>query len=69
MTWHDFFHFINQNRIVFELLTTAAIATMPGPGSPFNLRTLYTWMYDCAHLFSNLKHPTKPAETPANPKP
>lgn len=49
------------------MITTAAIATMPPPGQPFNL---YTWIYDWSHQVLNIKNtrligepiPTPPAD-------
>jgi hypothetical protein len=69
LNWHGVVAVVKGNQLLFGLLTTAAIVTMPAPGSPFNWRTLYTWIYEGAHLFMNLRRPTLPAETPANPNP
>jgi hypothetical protein len=60
---------MTDNKLVCGLVVTAAISTMPAAGAPLSWRTLYGWIYDGAHLFLNLRRPTLPAETPANPKP
>lgn len=69
MTWHRLGEFLLENKIAMGLLVTAGIATMPATSSTLSWRTLYTWIYEWAHLFLNLRRPTLPAETPANPKP
>lgn len=69
MTWHTLVDVVEQNKIVTGLIVTAAISTMPATDCPVSWRTLYAWIYDGAHLFLNLRRPTLPAGTPANPKP
>lgn len=66
--WHSAVELVEQNKIVTGLIVTAAISTMPAADSPFNWRTLYSWIFDGAHLFLNLRRPTLPAETPAKPQ-
>lgn len=69
MNWHTPVDIVEQNKIVTGLVVTAGITTMPEAGSPLSWRTLYAWIYEWAHLFLNMRRPTLPAETPANPKP
>lgn len=51
-----------DNRATLEplawLAVSALVVTMPEPGSKLNWATLYTWIYDFLHQFSNLKRPT-----------
>ncbi len=63
--------FASAHGTILWLAFTAAIITMPPPGTRWNLGELYRWFYDWAHQFPNLKNarPTLPAETPGNPKP
>lgn len=68
MNLHAVVAVVENNKLACGLAVTAAIATMPAPGSPFNWRTLYQWIFDGAHQFVNLRRPTLPAETPAKPK-
>lgn len=71
MSWHGLVDFVMQNKIVFGLLATAGISTMPAADCPVNWRTLYQWIYDWAHVFLNFKRPMQPVGNPppANPKP
>lgn len=49
---------------VLMTITTAAVATAPIPGQPFNL---YTWLYDWTHQVLNIKNTRlldKPVPTP-----
>jgi hypothetical protein len=68
MSWKDLVDVVKHNQLLFGLLGTAAIVSMPAPGSNMSWLTLYTWIYEGAHLFLNLKRPTTPAETPAKLK-
>jgi hypothetical protein len=73
MNWHGLVSFVGQNKLALALLATAAIVTMPEPGSEPKWETLYRWIFDCAHQYLNMKRPTLPAdrtmEKPAQPKP
>lgn len=63
---HAVWLFILGNKIVLGLLLTAGISTMPQPGAKLSWLTLYTWIYDWAHQFPNIK---RPASEPDKPKP
>lgn len=41
--------------VVVPLIVTAAIKTMPAPGSPLTWETVYAWAYSAAHEFFNIK--------------
>lgn len=59
--------FVAHNKMVFALIATAGISTMPAPGSQVNWLTLYTWLFDWLHQFPNIKRPIPPGE-PGQPK-
>ena len=44
--------------VVVPLIVTAAIKTMPAPGSAFTWGTVYAWAYSAAHQFFNIKEPS-----------
>ena len=57
-----------DNRATVEplawLALSALVVTMPEPGAKLSPRTLYAWLYDFLHQFSNMKRPTGPAVAP-----
>lgn len=44
--------------VVVPLVVTAAIKTMPAPGSALTWGTVYAWAYSAAHQFFNIKEPS-----------
>lgn len=44
--------------VVVPLVVTAAIKTMPAPGSALTWGTVYAWTYSAAHQFFNIKEPS-----------
>lgn len=52
-----------SHEMLDSLLFTALVVTMPVPGSPFNWKTIYTWIYDAVHQFWNLRNPRTPLPT------
>lgn len=44
--------------VVVPLVITAAIKTMPAPGSAPTWGTAYAWAYSAAHQFFNIKEPS-----------
>lgn len=61
-----------ENRAAVEplawLAVSALVVTMPEPGSKFSPATLYRWLYEFLHQFSNMKRPTAAVETTAREK-
>lgn len=45
---------------VFTYVATAVVSTMPAKDAEWNRRTLYGWIFDCAHMLINSR-PTKDA--------
>lgn len=44
--------------IIAGYVATAVISTMPPKGCEWNRDTLYSWLFDCAHMLLNSR-PTK----------
>lgn len=44
--------------VAVPLVVTAAIKTMPTPGSALTWGTAYAWAYSAAHQFFNIKEPS-----------
>lgn len=44
--------------VAVPLVVTAAIKTMPAPGSSLTWGTVYAWVYSAAHQFFNIKEPS-----------
>ena len=65
---HYILDVIENNKLLFGLMGTALVVTAPEPGVPWNLKTLYKWIFDGAHQFLNMKRPTMPVTPPAQPK-
>lgn len=57
-----------DNRATLEplvwLAVSALVVTMPEPGSKLSWSTLYCWLYDFLHQFSNMKRSTSAATEP-----
>lgn len=55
---HEILDYIYENRFAIETAVwftfTAIIKEMPEPGSKFNWRTIYEWIYDSAHQMLNI---------------
>lgn len=49
-----------QNTLVIlaGYVGTAVVSTMPAKDAEWNGRTLYAWLFDCAHMLLNSR-PTK----------
>jgi hypothetical protein len=62
MTWQQAYNFVHNNELIFGLLASAIIITMPEklPGWREVPEWLWEWTRDCLKTFMNFRHSGAP---------